>query len=451
MDQDSFRKLLQTPRPGASNGTPTPRGALLAGASKASKAKTVAASEPAFKPRKVKKSGSEKYRDRATERRTGKEHDYAQIEAVLEDFERRNAEEDKAKVEAQRQYLGGDSDHSILVKGLDFALLEQNKARLASATSKEDDESLEQTFLSLRSASISAEPSAAPGKKRTRADLIRELKEKRSVSNSEAAETPTPPEDKKINHKFKPIGAHDTGKKKKKVKADEGEDGERKKKKRKVVKAVGQGESGSKDSVKAEVPPTKKEDTHPSEVASTSTTRLPEPEPMEEDEEVDIFAGAGDYAGFDLGDEDEDEEEGLVKDQPPTAKPAREPSPIPSAPRRNWFGDEAEPSPQPPVDIPGPSKSKSKSPSRSLSKTASVPHPDEDAEEEEGEVMRLQPLASSALPSIRDLLAMDEAAGKGHKRKEKKEKKKNKNGGDKEKLDRDYQRLKSYEAKKAAS
>jgi IK cytokine len=49
-------------------------------------------------------------------------------------------------VEEQRRYLGGDSDHSILVKGLDFALLEQNKARLASTQSKQDDEALEEVF-----------------------------------------------------------------------------------------------------------------------------------------------------------------------------------------------------------------------------------------------------------------------------------------------------------------
>ena len=32
------------------------------------------------------------------------------------------------EVEEQRRYLGGDADHTVLVKGLDFALLEQQKA-----------------------------------------------------------------------------------------------------------------------------------------------------------------------------------------------------------------------------------------------------------------------------------------------------------------------------------
>lgn len=62
--------------------------------------KTVSASEPAFKPRKVKKA-SESYRDRAEERRLGKDGDYAQVEAILEEFEKRNADnEDKEAVRA---------------------------------------------------------------------------------------------------------------------------------------------------------------------------------------------------------------------------------------------------------------------------------------------------------------------------------------------------------------
>lgn len=70
--------------------------------------------------------------------------------------------------------------------------------------------------------------------------------------------------------------------------------------------------------------------------------------------------------------------------------------------------------------------------------------------------MRLQPLASSALPSIRDLLEMDSAAGKKDKWRAKKEKKKEKAPSgegkvDKDKIDRDYKRLKAYTDKKAAA
>ena len=63
--------------------------------------KIIPASEPAFKPRKVKKA-PESYRDRAEERRAGKEGDYAPVEAILEEFEKRNADnEDRAAVRAK--------------------------------------------------------------------------------------------------------------------------------------------------------------------------------------------------------------------------------------------------------------------------------------------------------------------------------------------------------------
>ncbi|KAI0289443.1 hypothetical protein BC826DRAFT_1031859, partial [Russula brevipes] len=59
--------------------------------------KAAFSSEPAFKPRKVKKV-SETYRDRAEERRLGKEGDYAQVEAILEEFEKRNTDNEDREV-----------------------------------------------------------------------------------------------------------------------------------------------------------------------------------------------------------------------------------------------------------------------------------------------------------------------------------------------------------------
>ena len=61
--------------------------------------------------------------------------------------------------------------------------------------------------------------------------------------------------------------------------------------------------------------------------------------------------------------------------------------------------------------------------------------------------MRLQPLSSSALPSIRDFLAMDEAAEAVEKRRKRKEKKKSGGGSGagtksaEDKVNRDYQRI----------
>ena len=68
-------------------------------------------------------------------------------------------------------------------------------------------------------------------------------------------------------------------------------------------------------------------------------------------------------------------------------------------------------------------------------------------EEEEERPVRLQPLASSAMPSIKEMLAMSEEMEKAEKRKARKEKRKGGGGGGgpsekdtKAKLDRDYQR-----------
>lgn len=95
-NQDSFRQLLQTPHAGSSTGAQTTsRGLFLASTSKTKSyvvpnicegtaylihrdRKTIDASQPAFKPRKVKKNDSQ-YRDRAAERRVGEGNDFAEV------------------------------------------------------------------------------------------------------------------------------------------------------------------------------------------------------------------------------------------------------------------------------------------------------------------------------------------------------------------------------------
>ena len=74
-----------------------------------------------------------------------------------------------AQVEEQRKYLGGDSEHTVLVKGLDFALLEQTRARVAAEAAATEDVSLEEAYME----------SVAQPKKRTREEILRELKSKR--------------------------------------------------------------------------------------------------------------------------------------------------------------------------------------------------------------------------------------------------------------------------------
>ncbi|TFK39822.1 RED-like protein N-terminal region-domain-containing protein [Crucibulum laeve] len=444
MDQESFRKLLQTPHAGSSS-TFTSRGSLLAAAPK-SKVKTVDASQPAFKPRKVKKNSDLKYRDRAAERRVGDGNDYADVEAVLEDFEKRAADnEDKAAVEEQRRYLGGDEDHTILVKGLDMALVEQHKAK--ASMSIEDDDSLEQAFLE-------ASSEKAVPKKRTREDIIRELKEKRGgetegrdVRVTKIAEVEAKLlEEAKKQGKFKPIGFKPIGGsadgKKKKTKSD-GKDGERKKKKRKLegdseqnVTATAGEESTPKPEVANSVP-------------SPSTSKPAQPESQSEpaDEDFDIFAGAGDYEGIDLGDDDDDE-----PTRPIVRASEEEEGLIP----RHWIPTEDD-------GHPSRSQTESAPPPRSRSPGSRSPPPgpsmDIEEREEEEQPMRLIPLSSSAVPSIKELLAMDDPASGNHKKSKRKDKKKG-GGGDDEgtkkknaeaKAERDYKKLKSYTEKKAGA
>ncbi|KAH9967233.1 hypothetical protein BC827DRAFT_1373484 [Russula dissimulans] len=407
MDQDAFRNLLQKEK-FASGPASASRGSLLQGGTKsgpqAPKAKTISPSEPAFKPRKVKKA-SETYRDRAEERRLGKEGDYAQVEAILEEFEKRNADnEDRAAVDAQRRYLGGDSDHSILVKGLDVALLEQNKARLVSASSKQDDEALEDLFA--QTASTSSAPTL---NKRSRSDIIKELKEKRangdggSEQSNDGAATDKQADTSKFRPiGFKPIGASIEEKTKKKKGKERAEP---KKKKRKVEPSTADTaeQAGSKGTITN--PPTTAEQ-------ATSTSALDPPiQAGHAEEDFDIFADAGEYKGLEFGSDDGSETDHQRPHHPgPSVTLAED---VPAPPGGGWFDDEAQPEPKVPPPLPP------------AEKPTSVPEATAEAEEEQ--LARLAPLTSSAMPSIRDFLAMDEAVEKEEKRKARKEKRKGKN------------------------
>ena len=288
-------------------------------------------------------------------------------------------------MEEQRRYLGGDSDHSILVKGLDFALLEQNKARLASTQSKQDDEALEEVFAQTASA-----PTALSSKKRSRADIIKELKEKRASSDvSEQPNQETTTERQPHSSKFRPIGFKPIGASTK----DKAKKGEPKKKKRKVKPE--RNDEGKPPPVPQEQP------------TSISNPRKLTPEPEAEVEDFDIFAEAGDYKGVDLGSDDSDDEEPNKSSH--RQEPQAESAVVP--PRSGWFNDSAEREPEKPP-TPGPAKQPEPVPAEAVA--------------EEEEAGRLAPLKTSAIPSIREFLAMDEAVEKEEKRRARKEKKKGK-------------------------
>ncbi|KIL69286.1 hypothetical protein M378DRAFT_176190 [Amanita muscaria Koide BX008] len=409
MDQQSFRRLLETPKPGTSIQGPS-----------AAKPKAIDASQPAFKPRKVKKVSESRYRNRAAERRHGGGNDYAEVEAVLEEFQKRHADADKEEMEEKRKYLGGDSDHSILVKGLDMALLEANKAKATALT--EDDDVLEKAF---------AEEDIVPEaetvtKKRTREDLLRELKEKRGEAQTPNNHTQqkTAEEDVKLLEeakkagKFKPIGFKpitEEKPKKKKVKND-AKEGERKKKKRKV-----EGQESSMIGQSAE------NDAQPSVVnaspavpearlmASMPKVKTPKPEPKPLPDDFNIFGDVGEYEEPDLGD-DEEEEHVDTKAHGVKTNAEELATTIP----QRWIAMDED-------ELPDESSNHQQSPPHQSPRSpirgaASFAPQEEDMEQEKA--ARLEPLASSSLPSIKDFLAMQGAAEEEEKRQKRKEKKK---------------------------
>lgn len=338
----------------------------------------------------------------------------------------------------------------MLVKGLDFALLEQNRARLASSTAAEDDASLEQAF---------QEVATSAPRKRTREEIVQALKAKRAKTSGageanadEGVGVAKPPlsadpalEEAKKAGKFRPIGFKPIGggseekpKKKKKVKAKTAsQEGEASRKKAKTdtpserPPPVPKPAPEAGPSTNADVP-----------VVSPPPPPIPAPDPEPVEDEFDIFADAGDYTGVDLGDEDEgneglrsdgEREEGEMKEAPPP-------------PKGRWFAMEGEDRPDEPTSPPAKGADEEASPLVNVRPPpVEAPSDREDGEDEDERPIRLQPLASSAIPSIRDLLDMDASSGKGGKRGGKKGKKKEKGTGgeggvDKNKIDRDYQR-----------
>ncbi|KAK6904523.1 hypothetical protein I204_06875 [Kwoniella mangroviensis CBS 8886] len=159
MDQDAFRNLLSAPRPSAGGsssrgvlGAPAPkRGWGLKAKEGYEKKKEDKPPKPEFAPRKYHKREPPPelaYKDRAALRREGRnDEEYENVSKLLEDFEKRKAEarrpEEIEELEKQRAYLGGDVEHSVLVKGLDYALLAARKAELAKQKGEEIDDELD--------------------------------------------------------------------------------------------------------------------------------------------------------------------------------------------------------------------------------------------------------------------------------------------------------------------
>ncbi|XP_074649782.1 protein Red-like [Tubulanus polymorphus] len=156
MTNADFRKLLMTPR--------VPNAGAVPSSAPPSRAAKISSSLPenaedgdddAATRRKKKKSYyanlkkleeerqkelSEKYRDRAQERREGQNKDYDQTEFISTTADYRAVAPDaksgehyaerRKKVIQESKYLGGDMEHTHLVKGLDYALLDKVRAEI---------------------------------------------------------------------------------------------------------------------------------------------------------------------------------------------------------------------------------------------------------------------------------------------------------------------------------
>ncbi|KAF9512894.1 hypothetical protein BS47DRAFT_1022328 [Hydnum rufescens UP504] len=185
---------------------------------------------------------------------------------------------------------------------------------------------------------------------------------------------------------------------------------------------------------------------------------LPSATIPQDDSDTDIFAGAGDYEGLDLDDEDEG------AGDPPVGGTLSGEDVRLGLVRPRWFGEDGDEALPNVNSIPAIAMPRSKSPSPGPSRPQAAKQAD-DAEDRDSssQTVRLQPLATSALPSIKDLLEIDKAAEVHEKKKARREKNKAKSGGgngepvepkkaklgSEAKLNRDYQQYTSYVEKKA--
>nr|XP_022920431.1 protein Red [Onthophagus taurus]XP_022920432.1 protein Red [Onthophagus taurus] len=151
LTNDDFRKLLMTPRATPSHAAPAPGSIREAMAN----SKMLPPKDDRFEERRKKKSFyaklkkqedtkmaelAEKYRDRASERRQGVNPDYQTDDpmntaqayrAVAPDLKSGfDAAERRRQMIQESKFLGGDMEHTHLVKGLDYALLQKVRSEI---------------------------------------------------------------------------------------------------------------------------------------------------------------------------------------------------------------------------------------------------------------------------------------------------------------------------------
>ncbi|GKT42122.1 meiotic chromosome segregation protein C1539.02 [Colletotrichum spaethianum] len=387
MNNEQFRKLLgadsaksQSPSNGASQGSASPAasGALGSrqrssipmtprsvgvGNSRSEFARQLAARNQATQPQKKFRTSTPKgsrlaegYVDRARDRTDEEEDDRAKRIKALEEA-LKNEEIDQATFEKLcSEIAGGDLSSTHLIKGLDFKLLERVRKGEDVYGDKKDDEEeevppeeeVDEAFDELAETEVQAvekekvkkkgqfAPVAlAPGKKRTRDQILAELKAAREAAKAQ--------QEAALGNKFRKIGAKqqpgtriERDSKGREVLIIVDEDGHEKRKVRKI-------QPGAEEEQRKEFVPDK--DAKPLGMEVPEFYKKQQEE-AEEDDNDDIFADAGDdydpLAGMD--DSSDDDSEGEVEDKK-EAKDERSADTIamPPPPRpvqaRNYFKD----------------------------------------------------------------------------------------------------------------
>ncbi|KAH9458123.1 hypothetical protein H4Q26_007198 [Puccinia striiformis f. sp. tritici PST-130] len=534
MDQDAFRALLSTSNPTRSTQASRGNGRLVLGGGSTVKstnssngsgsAYKPASSSTSLKPRKSKpkdsvdgddakadRSSHSAYRDRASERRQGKDGDFAEAEHLLENFQARVAaaesQVDKDVLEQQTKYLGGDERHTILVKGLDHALLERRKAELSEggglgqATDDDLELAYEQTAKPDPSEHL-APPSTTSKtiKRKHRDELLEQLKTSRTPADLVVVEK------LKAAGKFKPIGFTSVDDKKQDEERKERKRRKAEKKKQRALKAEQavnptppastldpapeRPQQPSQPIIQDKSITVEKAEAHPQKSSIlTMTNSSIEPsnhaasiaisakantehkdhvqknEPVQDDD-FDIFGEAGEYKGLDdESSEDEQDRDRKVKEFVPSGTGLGSPS---NKKRKTYFEDDeiesdsnrSEPS-KPVEEITKTHETKRK--------TMAVEEAEDDSETNEqmtGEVqlsdqvpVRLTKLEGlSGSTDIKSILAADAFQEKEEKRKAKKFK--NKSEGpdhekkvlsDKDRLNRDVLEMENFLKRKKTS
>ncbi|KAM3453275.1 hypothetical protein MY3296_003866 [Beauveria thailandica] len=301
------------------------------------------------------------YTDRSKEReaKTAKTADdrSERLKALEESL--KNEEIDKETYERLRfEIAGGDLESTHLVKGLDFKLLERVRRgedvysgkKEEEAAIKEEDVDVDDAFDELESEEVKAiekdktvkkkgqlsTVAVAPGKKRTRDQILADLKAARAAAKAQA-EPMLGDRFRKIGVKQQPGTRIERDSKGREVMIIVDADGHEKRKIRKV-----QSGGNAADMDNGLLMPDKNAKPLGMEVPEHYRKQVPA---TEEDEDVDIFDGVGDdydpLAGMDESDSDSDNQgkDGKTEDESENPTPDRSmppPPPRPKAPN-NYF------------------------------------------------------------------------------------------------------------------